>query len=132
VPVAASGKVLSEDLPDCAEGKIPGPIIGFLASKPADIARPINAADRGAESPVKAGGSPAFRRIRINDRRNSAAAKSEFYLRLVVVERLITAPGSLEIGLFDWRAEFCDESLHRDHLNLCGKQRELCKRAMTI
>src|SRR5262249_54143577 len=85
-------------------------------SKPADIAGAINATDRGAESSVKAGGSPAFRRIPINDRRNSAAVKSEFYLRLLVVERSITAPRSLEIRLFDWRAELRDESLHRDHL----------------
>jgi hypothetical protein len=29
---------------------------------------------------------------------------------------LITMPGPLEIGLFDWRTQFCDESLHSKHL----------------
>lgn len=36
-------------------------VISFLPLEPADIAGAINPADRGAEGPVKVGGSPAFR-----------------------------------------------------------------------
>ena len=95
------------------------------SSEPADIAGVIDPADGSAEGPVKAGGSPTFRRNRLNHSRNSAAAKGEFHLWLLVVEGMITAPGSLKIRLFDCRAEFCNEPLHRDHPFDRGLKREL-------
>ena len=49
------------------------------------------------------------RRIRINDRRNSAAVKGEFYFWPLIVKRSITAPGPLRLYLVDSNAEFCNE-----------------------
>jgi hypothetical protein len=94
-------------------------------SKPANIASTVDAANSCAKAPVKTGGRPAFRRIRINDRRNSAAVKGEFYFWLLIVKRSITAPGPLELHLVDSSAEFCNEPLHRDHLIYHPKQRAL-------
>jgi hypothetical protein len=94
-------------------------------SKPANIASTVDAANSCAKAPVKTGGRPAFRRIRINDRRNSAAVKGEFYFWLLIVKRSITAPGPLELHLVDSSAEFCNEPLHRDHLIYHSKQRAL-------
>jgi hypothetical protein len=49
------------------------------------------------------------RRIRINDRRNSAAVKGEFYFWPLIVKRSVTAPGPLRLYLVDSNAEFCNE-----------------------
>jgi hypothetical protein len=97
----------------------------FLTSKPADIASTIDAANSCAKAPVKTGGGPAFRRIRINDRRDSAAVKGELYFWLLIVKRSTTAPGPLELHLIDSGAEFCNEPLHRDHLIYHRKQTAL-------
>jgi hypothetical protein len=55
-------------------------------------------------------------RVRIDDGRNPAALKGEFDLRLLIIESRRAEPGFLEIGFFNWRAEFCNESLHPDYL----------------
>jgi len=53
----------------------------------------------------------------MDDHGYPAARENEFHLWLLVVESLISLPGSLELGLFDWNAEFRNESLHLNHLD---------------
>ena len=91
-------------------------------SEPADIARGVNAADRGAEGPIKAGRSPPLRRVGINDCGNLSTGKGEYYVSLLVIERLVAPPGSLKVFLSDCRTEFCDEPLHRNHLIMATKK----------
>src|SRR5689334_4295776 len=81
-------------------------------SKPADVAVAIQAANGSAESPVEVGRRPAFRRIRIDQRRNFASDKCEFGRGLGAVSRWRAAPRSFEFDFIDGGTEFRDKHLH--------------------
>ena len=88
---------------------IPGVSASFSPQSQRTLQARLMRANSCAKAPVKAGRGPVVQRIRINDRRNFAAVKGEFYFWPLIVKRSITAPGPLRLYLVDSSAEFCNE-----------------------